>query len=314
MNACESLPPDFSKHLHIDWTTALGNGGTNGRHSNWYWEAVNVLYCYALLYRKLAKDTLQAITENEYATRWTEVTKLLSTSAGIFSYISEHVASKFFVFPKDMPLPEVMPETYAMLSRLSLVECQEMAVKRSLEKESNPLMASQLSSACESEYLLISQTADKIQVPERPNSWLIKASARKYFDIKTALWRAISHRYMFDYHLHKQEPGIAIAYIEIAVKAITDVQPDVKSARLLNDANLDALLSDFDSFYTDLLDAYKLAVKDNDNIYHEIIRRERVSSISPKFLAKPISFTPPSPSQVSIQTKDSQGMFMCVIQ
>lgn len=314
MNACENLPPDFSKHLHIDWTTALGSTGTNGRHSNWYWEVVNVLYCFSLLYRKLASDTLHSITDVEYATRWTEVTKQLSTAAGILTYIFEHVASKFFVFPKDMPLPEVLPESFALLSRLSLAECQEMAVKRAVDKESNPQMAAQLAAACESEYSLIVSMADKICIPERLNSWLIKPGTRKYFDLKFALWRAISHRYMFEYHLHKQEPGMAIAYMEIAAKALQDALPDPKTVKLLNDTNLDSLLIAYSLYKAELDEAHSLAIKDNDNIYHEIIRRERVVPIAPKLLAKPVAFTPPPAAEVAIQTKDGQGMFMCNIQ
>ena len=273
-----------------------------------------MLYCFALLYRKLAGDTLHSITEVEYATRWTEVTKQLSTAAGILTYIYESVAAKFFVFPKDMPLPEVLPESFALLSRLSLVECQEMAVKRAVEKESNPQMASQLAAACESEYSLISSMADKISIPERVSSWLIHPAFRKHFELKTALWRAIAHRYMFEYHLHKQEPGVAIAYLEIAAKALQDAMPDPKSIRLINDAPLDALVIQFSLYKAEVDEALKAAVKDNDNIYHEIIRRERVVTIVPKLLARPVTFTPPEADDVAIQTKDVAGVFSCVIQ
>lgn len=282
----------------------------NGRHSNWYWECVNVLYCYGLLYRKLARDTLQSMTEGEFGTRWMEVTKQLSIAAGIFAFVSEHVASKFFVFPKDMPLPEVLPETFALLSRISLAECQELAVKRATQKENNPIMSAQLAMACAHEYVTCSSIADKIQIPEKKDSWMIRNSIRKFLDWKSIMWKALAYRYMAESHSRKQEPGDCLAYMEIAEKEIETAKTDPKAM----DANTDSLWDDYSKLKSDINQSYKQAIKDNDEIYHEIVRRERVLPITPKFLAKPIEFVAPPPSDISIQTKDSSGVFLCAIQ
>lgn len=309
MNACEKMPPDFSKHLHIDWTSSLAPTAVNGRHSNWYWECINVLYCYGLLHRKSALDILSSIQEDQFSTRWTEVTKRLSTAAGILSYVADSVASRFFVFPKDMPLPEVFPETFSLLSRLSLAECQELAVKRAVQKENNPLMAAQLATSASQEYELCASMADKIQVPERKDSWLIKPSVRKYLEWKSLMWRAIAHKYMAEQHLWKQEPGIALGYLEIAVKTLEQVKPDTKAL----DSNTDALWEQFEKLRDEINELHKSTVKDNDSIFHELVRRELVQSIAAKLLAKPVNFELPEPTDISIQTKDASGLNLCVI-
>lgn len=310
MEACERMPPDFSRHLHIDWTSALTASPTNGRHSNWYWECINVLYSYGLLYRKLASDTLSSIQEDQFSTRWTEVVKQLSNSAGILSYVAESVASRFFVFPKDMPLPEVFPETFNLLSRLSLAECQELVTKRAILKENNPVMASQLAISASQEYELCASMADKIQIPERKDSWLIRLPIRRYLEWKGIIWKAIAYRYMGEYHLWKQEPGTALAYLEIAVKTIDSLKADSKAI----DPNIDALWDIYEKTKTDIKELYASTTKDNDNIFHEIVRHENVLPIQPKLLAKAVEFIPPKAVDMTIQTKDAAGLNLCVIQ
>lgn len=310
MNACEDMPPDFTRHLHIDWTSALALTAINGRHSSWYWECTNVLYCFGLLHRKHALDALHAITEEQFSSRWTEATKLLSTAAGIFQYIAEHVASRFFVFPKDMPMPEVFPETFTLLSRLSVAEAQELAVKRAVLKENNPQMASQLAMAVAQEYDLCQQMADKIQIPERKDSWLIRPSMRTFLIWKSLIWKAIAYRYMGDHHLAKQEPGVALAYLELATTTIDSVKPDVKAM----DVSTDALWDAYERTRSDIKELYAATNKDNDAIYHEIVRREQVQPIQAKMLAKPSTFEAPKATEVTIQTKDSSGTNLCIVQ
>jgi len=268
-----------------------------------------VLYCYGLLYRKSALDTLASIQEDQFSTRWTEVTKLLSVASGILNYVSDSVASRFFVFPKDMPLPEVFPETFSLLSRVSLAECQELVVKRAVLKENNPTMAAQLAIAASQEYDMCVSMADKIQIPERKDSWLIKPSVRKYLEWKALMWRAVGYKFLAEHHLWKQEPGIALAYLEIAVKTIEQVKPDTKAL----DSNTDALWELYEKLRDEIIELHKSTVKDNDNIFHELVRRELIQSIQPKLLAKSTTFELPQPSDVTVQTKDSAGINLCVI-
>jgi hypothetical protein len=310
MNACEKMPPDFSRHLHIDWTSAMGTTAINGRHSNWYWECMNVLYSLGLLYRKLASDTLLSIQEDQFSERWTEVVKLLSSAAGILTYVSESVASRFFVFPKDMPMPEVFPETFAMLARVSLAECQELVTKRAILKENNPVMAAQLAISASQEYDLCASMADKIQIPEKKDSWLIKLPTRRFLEWKAIIWRAIAQKFMAEYHIWKQEPGTALGYLEIAVSTIDSLKADSKAM----DPNTDLLWDIYEKTRAEIKQLHTSTNKDNDNIFHEIVRRELVLPIQSKFLAKAIEFVPPQAADVTVQTKDATGLNLCVIQ
>jgi hypothetical protein len=246
--------------------------------------------------------------EDQFNTRWTEVTKLLSSASGILSYVAENVASRFFVFPKDMPLPEVFTETFVLLSRLSLAECQEMVTKRAVLKENNPSMAAQLAMAASQEYELCHSIADKIQIPEKKDSWLIRLPVRTWLSWKSIVWKSLAFKFQAEHHLWKQEPGLALAYLEIAVSTINSLKADPKAM----DPQTDALWEIFEKTRDEIVELNKSTIKDNDNIFHEIVRRELVQPIQAKLLAKPTPFEAPQAAEVSIQTKDAVGT-ICTI-
>jgi hypothetical protein len=74
---------------------------------------------YGMLHRRQASQRLESVTDEDFNVAYVEITKLLAQAAGIFQYASDHVSSRFFVNPKDLPVPEIFAETFSMLARFA---------------------------------------------------------------------------------------------------------------------------------------------------------------------------------------------------
>eukprot|EP01122_Echinamoeba_exundans_P006527 TRINITY_DN1857_c0_g1_i1.p1 TRINITY_DN1857_c0_g1~~TRINITY_DN1857_c0_g1_i1.p1 ORF type:complete len:311 (+),score=30.28 TRINITY_DN1857_c0_g1_i1:371-1303(+) len=309
MDSTDKLPPDFLRSLDISWTSFLCvKDGRKQSHGSWMFEVVFVLNCYGLLHRKMAIERMTMMTTEDFNTKYVDVVKLLSQAAGVFQYISESCMSKFFVNPKDLPIPETLSETYMLLSNLCLAECQELVIRRSIASNNKTTVVAKLCAGAATQYetclKMVKAIRDQTTHPRLP---LLETWWEDYLGWKKGLFEAEALKYMALHHQDTATPGIAIAYMQLAMRSIAHCINNGKSAN----ENITEFWTQIAEERNRMTTLWQSIVHDNDTVYHETVKPEEVHPIEPRILAKAQAFEPPQASEIKVVRKESS--FLCII-
>jgi hypothetical protein len=254
---------------------------------------------YGLLYRKLAKERMSTTPEVEFDTHVKDIVRYLCTAAGVFQHIAEKVVTKFFVNPKDVPVPEVFPETFLLLTDISLAEAQAFIVKRAVRKQSNAIVIAKLCSA------IVNLYNHSIKAPNKRKRFVVD-SLRPYLEISKMLWECETNLYLAKYSLSEGKPGMAVAYVRKAESFLSD--------NVLNVKNVEPEMQNFIDkikqrkvLIVDLRIRYET---DNQQIYHELIHEDQATNVEGKLLAKLIPFETPSAQEIQIVRKENS---VCIV-
>jgi len=74
-----------------------------------------VLLTYALLHRKLAKEELFHLSDENVVDKGKEVCATLNTAAGILEYVASNCLPYWSSTPQQIPIPEIFPQTFTAL-------------------------------------------------------------------------------------------------------------------------------------------------------------------------------------------------------
>jgi len=234
---------------------------------------------------KLLKEELG---EENFEENSKQIANHLRTAAGIFEYVHNVELPRWINLPAERAL-ETMPAVTNSLSLMCVAAAQDLTVKKAVLKGTSKSTVVKLSADVWRKYQAASSQIQGLPQEMRKG---MNSSFKEFLKSSAALQMANTYKYSGDVSREGGKCGVAVAYLNVAVKTIKDVTSVGKLA---------AWKSMIDEQKADVEHVQRTYTKENDMITFEPVPVESMLDIpEPKSLMTPIPFNPPPPAFTQI--------------